>query len=174
MSHWVELSHLEWALMNESCDNSNWCDMSLSHTQTCTIPYFSHFCAKSTRVFHMVTLYKSATVWDKEIHRGCFIHNFLARGRNCSLVVTLMVCFRHSQPQCSHHRRDSTADNDDDDFLEDAWFLFNDHRVTESSFTSFSSVTQKFSKVTPDHWSLLVSIKPNIYTNQTKHLHKSS
>lgn len=43
---------------------------------------------------------------------------------------------------------ESLSNEDDIDFLQDKWYLFNDSRVSYASYSSFSNVTQRFTKDT--------------------------
>lgn len=75
----------------------------------------------------------------------------------CSVVVhsgTSSECghyycyARHSIPKNSMTENMEPLSGTQEDYLEDKWYLFNDSRVTYSSYNSFSSVTQKFAKDT--------------------------
>ena len=58
---------------------------------------------------------------------------------------------RHSVPKNIKSMCENLQDcsNEDEiDFLEDKWFLFNDNRVSYASYSSFSNVTQRFTKDT--------------------------
>ena len=57
---------------------------------------------------------------------------------------------RHTLPvsQDQAAMETSTSDLNDLDFLQDKWYLFNDGRVSHSSYTSFSNVTKRFGKDT--------------------------
>ena len=51
---------------------------------------------------------------------------------------------------CKHRETPASDDRSDDvDYFEDRWFLFNDARVTFTSFSSFSDVTRRFVQDTP-------------------------
>lgn len=58
---------------------------------------------------------------------------------------------RHAQP-VSPEQADSLIrseeEEDDLDFLQDKWYLFNDSRVSTANYNNFSSVTQRFNKDT--------------------------
>lgn len=59
---------------------------------------------------------------------------------------------RHSttidEAQNQQLNSDVSVDMGDIDYLQDKWYLFNDSRVTYSSYSSFSDITQKFAKDT--------------------------
>lgn len=58
---------------------------------------------------------------------------------------------RHSvpkNPKAVCENLQNCTDEDEIDFLEDKWFLFNDNRVSYASYSSFSNVTQRFTKDT--------------------------
>lgn len=58
---------------------------------------------------------------------------------------------RHSvpkNPKAVFQNLQNCSNEDEIDFLEDKWFLFNDNRVSYASYSSFSNVTQRFTKDT--------------------------
>ena len=58
---------------------------------------------------------------------------------------------RHSvpkNPKSVFENLQNCSNEDEIDFLEDKWFLFNDNRVSYASYSSFSNVTQRFTKDT--------------------------
>ena len=58
---------------------------------------------------------------------------------------------RHSVPKnptAVYENLRNCSNEDEIDFLEDKWFLFNDNRVSYASYSSFSNVTQRFTKDT--------------------------
>ena len=58
---------------------------------------------------------------------------------------------RHSVPKNAKsmcENLQNCSNEDEIDFLEDKWFLFNDNRISYASYSSFSNVTQRFTKDT--------------------------